>query len=162
MQKGFVVFNLNVLLPTKLILGLFLFHKFSHFTPTQQDDGVCVITGHEVGNSGYNGIDSIIIRVDVFVDKKEKEDSKWGGGRAVFVFVFHIFPLFSAPPPAVVMGCGTAEATGLGFVCFVVINPRVVSQQSCFFYCLFHIFPFLRSWCTFTPPPQCPLHMQHQ
>eukprot|EP01086_Lenisia_limosa_P010034 TRINITY_DN3387_c1_g1_i1.p2 TRINITY_DN3387_c1_g1~~TRINITY_DN3387_c1_g1_i1.p2 ORF type:complete len:234 (-),score=27.19 TRINITY_DN3387_c1_g1_i1:7-708(-) len=40
-----------------------------------QDDGVCVITGHEVGNSGYNGIDSIIIRVDVFVDKKEKEDS---------------------------------------------------------------------------------------
>ena len=29
-----------------------------------------------------------------------------------------------------VMGCGAAEATGLGFVCFVVINPRVVSQQS--------------------------------
>ena len=31
-----------------------------------------------------------------------------------------------------VMGCGAAEATGLGFVCFVVINPRVLSQQSWF------------------------------
>ena len=25
------------------------------------------------------------------------------------------------------MGCGAAEATGLGFVCFIVINPRVLS-----------------------------------
>ena len=31
-----------------------------------------------------------------------------------------------------VMGCG-AEATGLGFVCVVVINPCVVSQQFFFF-----------------------------
>ena len=28
-----------------------------------------------------------------------------------------------------VMGCGTAEATGLGFVCFVVNNPRVLSAN---------------------------------
>ena len=28
------------------------------------------------------------------------------------------------------MGCGAAEATGLGFVCFVVINRCVVSQHS--------------------------------
>ena len=27
------------------------------------------------------------------------------------------------------MGCGAAEATGLGFVCFVVINPRVLSNR---------------------------------
>ena len=27
------------------------------------------------------------------------------------------------------MGCGAAEATGLGFVCFVVINPRVLSAN---------------------------------
>ena len=26
-----------------------------------------------------------------------------------------------------VMGCGAVEATCLGFVCFVVINPRVLS-----------------------------------
>mgnify|MGYP003571718426 CR=1 FL=1 len=29
-----------------------------------------------------------------------------------------------------VMRCGAAETTGLDFFCFVVINPRVVSQQS--------------------------------
>ena len=28
-----------------------------------------------------------------------------------------------------VMGCGAAEATGLCFVCFVVINPRVLSAN---------------------------------
>ena len=28
-----------------------------------------------------------------------------------------------------VMGCGAAEATGLGFVCFVVINPCVLSAN---------------------------------
>ena len=28
-----------------------------------------------------------------------------------------------------VMGCGAAEATGLGFVCFVVINPPVLSAN---------------------------------
>ena len=27
------------------------------------------------------------------------------------------------------MGCGAAEATGLGFVCFVVINPLVLSNN---------------------------------
>ena len=45
------------------------------------------------------------------------------------------------------MGCGAAEATGLGFVCFVVINPRVLSANSVdlgFF--LFLIFS------NFTPP----------
>ena len=38
-----------------------------------------------------------------------------------------------------VMGCGAAEATGLGFVCFVVINPRVLSSV------LFINFPILRT-----------------
>ena len=28
-----------------------------------------------------------------------------------------------------VMGCGAAEATGLGFVCFAAINPRVLSAN---------------------------------
>ena len=28
-----------------------------------------------------------------------------------------------------VIGCGAAEATGLGFVCFVVFNPRVLSAK---------------------------------
>ena len=46
------------------------------------------------------------------------------------------------------MGCGAAEATGLGFVCFVVINPWVLSANRVdlgFF--LFHKFS------NFTPPP---------
>ena len=40
------------------------------------------------------------------------------------------------PPPLLVVivrwsdGCGAAEATGLGFVCFVVINPCVLSANS--------------------------------
>ena len=28
-----------------------------------------------------------------------------------------------------VMGCGAAEATGLGFVCFIVLNPRILSAN---------------------------------
>ena len=46
------------------------------------------------------------------------------------------------------MGCGAAEATGLGFVCFAVINPRVLSTHRVdlgFF--LFHKFPI------YPPPP---------
>ena len=46
------------------------------------------------------------------------------------------------------MGCGAAEATGLGFVCFVVISPRVLSANRVdlgFFFC-FTNFPIL-------PPP---------
>ena len=33
------------------------------------------------------------------------------------------FLIYPPPPYAGVMGCGAAEATGLGFICFVVINP---------------------------------------
>ena len=64
-------------------------------------------------------------------------------------------------PPAGVMGCGAAEATGLGFVCFVVINPRVLSANSdlgFFFICFINI-PFClyanilhRYFVRFTPP----------
>ena len=36
---------------------------------------------------------------------------------------------FTLVPFSGVMGCGAAEATGLGFVCFVVINPRVLSSK---------------------------------
>ena len=45
------------------------------------------------------------------------------------------------------MGCGAAEATGLGFVCFVVINPRVLSTDRVDFGLFF--VNFVR----FTPPP---------
>ena len=40
------------------------------------------------------------------------------------------------------MGCGATEATGLGIVCFVVINPCVLSANSVdfFFFFLFHKF----------------------
>ena len=34
--------------------------------------------------------------------------------------------LAASSPYVVCMGCGAAEATGLGFVCFVVINPCVL------------------------------------
>ena len=51
-------------------------------------------------------------------------------------------------PPAGVMGCGAAKATGLGFVCFVVIIPRVLSANSV----ELGVFCFIN--CPFTPPPQ--------
>ena len=41
---------------------------------------------------------------------------KGGGGVLFFLFFFQIL-----------MGYDVAEATGLGFVCFVVINPGVLS-----------------------------------
>ena len=40
------------------------------------------------------------------------------------------------------MGCGVAEATGLGFVCLVVLNPRVLSANRVdfeFFFCFINI-----------------------
>ena len=44
------------------------------------------------------------------------------------------------------MGCGDAEATGLGFVCCVVINPCVLSTEL--------IWAFLfQNFSNFTPPP---------
>ena len=62
-----------------------------------------------------------------------------------FYFIHFPFSLFVeyVPPPVSmqpkvsnhflvsygVMGCGAAEATGLGFVCFGVINPRVLSAN---------------------------------
>ena len=48
------------------------------------------------------------------------------------------------------MGCGAAEVTGLSFVCFVVINPRMLSANRVdfeSFYFLSHKFS------NFTPPP---------
>ena len=55
--------------------------------------------------------------------------------------LFFSIHLTSPPPPllhssyvyAGVMGCGAAEATGLGFVCFAVINPRVLSANRVYF-----------------------------
>ena len=35
-----------------------------------------------------------------------------------------------------VMGCGTAEETGMGFVCFVVINPPILG----FFFFISYLF----------------------
>ena len=50
--------------------------------------------------------------------------------------------------PLPLMECGAAEATGLNFVCFVVINPRVLSANRVNFgLFLFHKFS------NFTPPP---------
>ena len=47
-----------------------------------------------------------------------------------------------------VMGCGAVEATGLGFACFVVINPRVLSANRVDLdFILFH------KLSNFTPPP---------
>mgnify|MGYP003571746643 CR=1 FL=1 len=63
--------------------------------------------------------------------------------RILLMYVPPLF-LFQFHP----MGCGAAEATGLGFVCFVVINPCVLSANRVdlgFF--LFHKFPIL------LPPP---------
>ena len=45
------------------------------------------------------------------------------------------------------MGCGAAEATGLGFVCYVVINPHVLSASRVDLGFLFHKFS------NFTPLP---------
>ena len=67
--------------------------------------------------------------------------------RVEFGFFFiYIIPIL---PYAGVMGCsGAAEATGPGFVCFVVINPCVLSANRVDFgFFLFHKFS------NFTPPP---------
>ena len=52
-----------------------------------------------------------------------------------------------------VMGYGAAEATGLGFVCFIVVNPCVLSANrvGLGLFC-FIDFPIL------LPPPPSPLH----
>ena len=52
------------------------------------------------------------------------------------------------------MGCGAAEATGLGFVCFVVTNPCVLSANKVDlgFFC-FKIFPIL------LPPPPFSMYL---
>ena len=47
------------------------------------------------------------------------------GGNLV---VFHTLPLSKIYSPGK-LGCGAAEATGLGFVCFVVMNPCVLSAR---------------------------------
>ena len=50
-----------------------------------------------------------------------------------FSILLSYFGLFLLLIEDTVMGCGTAEATGLGFVCFVVINPRVLSADLGYF-----------------------------
>mgnify|MGYP003571759600 CR=1 FL=1 len=50
------------------------------------------------------------------------------------------------PPYAGLMGCGAAEATGLGFVCFVVLNTHVLPANRVDYRLLFHTFS------KFTPP----------
>ena len=52
-----------------------------------------------------------------------------------FVFVSQIVHF-----DARVMGFGAAEATGLGFVCFVVINPRVLLSNRVDFGLFFVLF----------------------
>ena len=54
-----------------------------------------------------------------------------------------------------IMGYGAAEVTGLGFVCFVVINPRVLSSNKVDF----DLFspPKFSNW-SHPPPPACQTH----
>ena len=47
------------------------------------------------------------------------------------------------------MGCGAAEATGLGFVCFAIVNPRVLSANRVDLGLFFRFFQIL-------PPPPSP------
>ena len=48
-------------------------------------------------------------------------------GLLIFCFV-KIEPFIHFYPPYVgVMECGAEEVTGLGFICFVFVNPRVLS-----------------------------------
>ena len=72
----------------------------------------------------------------------------WGGG--VFQGLF-CFRNFSIEPPLSprVMGCGAAEVTGLGFVCFVVMTPCVLSASR-IDYGLFRFHNIFN----FTPPPR--------
>ena len=48
------------------------------------------------------------------------------------------------------MECGAAEATGLGFVCFVVINPRMLSANRVDFGHFVEIIQFY----LYPPPPR--------
>ena len=61
--------------------------------------------------------------------------------QVISFFYFYNFPFSHAG----VMGCGTAKATDLSFVCFVIINPCVLSSANRVDFGLFCFinFPFL-------------------
>ena len=66
-----------------------------------------------------------------------------------FKTVIEVYLLWLLCPDRV-MGCGAAEATGLDFVCFIVINPCVLSTNRVDLgsFCIIN-FPI------FLPPPPC-------
>ena len=59
----------------------------------------------------------------------EPDDDEMEMGRPPSLFCNIRYILSQTPPLRTAIGCGAAEATGLGFVCFVVINPRVLSAN---------------------------------
>ena len=69
--------------------------------------------------------------------------------------LFHFPALNPSTPKVAPLGCGAAEATGPGFVCFAVINPCVLSANRVDLVFLFHNFQFY-------PPPQAPTKGREQ
>ena len=57
--------------------------------------------------------------------------------------------ILAPPPPSLSSFKGLAEATSLGFVCFVVINPRVLCQPTELILGFF----FFVNFSIFLPPP---------
>mgnify|MGYP003571710892 CR=1 FL=1 len=63
--------------------------------------------------------------------------------------LFFCCSICEPPPPRYAgMGCGAAKASDMGFVCFVVINPCVLSANKADFGL------FCYKFSNFTPPPQ--------
>ena len=97
---------------------------------------------HEVGGEGiyevwfpYWTIDTYVITWII-----------WSSPSVSIYILYHPHPLVRWSE-----GCGAAEATGLGFVCFVVLNPRVLSANrvDLGFFFLLLLFPWpprLRPW----------------
>ena len=77
----------------------------------------------------------------IYVDSKARE------GSCTILSLY--FPILPPPPFAGVMGCAVAEATVLDFVCFVVINPRVLIANRVDF----GLLCFINFSILLTPPP---------
>ena len=184
-----VVVNLHVLSANIFDFGFISFHKFSNFNPPPPTSAFLPPEGLQADLSRHG-----VVVADYRVPREEygylPVFNKGGG--FLFKRARHTYPhtqtqerererererekereldkqTHSPAPSTGVMGCGAAEATGMGFVCFVVINSFVLSAAFFFFINILILLPsanrvdlgFFVSWIfnVLTPPPPNPFH----